>query len=338
MLGANGQGKRRETTKKSLKRKRCTFKFSLPTFMVFIHPPDPALRQPSTATAGLPLFSSFYLLAVLAILPNTFLLKLLLLPFIIWQAWKKPLRRYELLNGLPIERPLSFSNVLIDAFDLICNARGIGWSWSHTPFPRQGTLSPSITSILVKLLLKCTLIDASQHIIHIVCPSVNNPGGGSLFDPNLGPIRSTALAAFAAIWGGLFPASHWPPFLRRPWMSTSIREFWSYRWHQALRHLFTVLGARPGGALLGLPGAIMGAFGVSAVLHHVGLWGLGSGMEFSTLGGFFLFMGLGVVMERYLRKRPGCACEVFLVGHGPCCGHSCGARSCSTGVLDMGCL
>jgi hypothetical protein len=27
-------------------------------------------------------------LAVLAILPNTFLLKLLLLPFIIWQAWK----------------------------------------------------------------------------------------------------------------------------------------------------------------------------------------------------------------------------------------------------------
>jgi hypothetical protein len=56
--------------------------------MVFIHPPDPALRQPLTPTDVLPLFSAFYVLAVLAILPNTFLLKLLLLPFIIWQAWK----------------------------------------------------------------------------------------------------------------------------------------------------------------------------------------------------------------------------------------------------------
>jgi hypothetical protein len=240
---------------------------------------------------------------------------------------RKPLRRYELLNGLPIERPLSFSNVLIDAFDLLCNARGIGWSWSRTPFPRQGALSPSITSILVKLLLKCTLIDASQHIIHIVCPSVNTPGGGSLFDPNLSLVRSTALAVFATIWGGLFvcavldapyhvatligriifrqPASHWPPFLRRPWMSTSIREFWGSRWHQASRHFFIVFGARPGGALLGLPGAVMGAFGVSAVLHHVGLWGLGNGMEFSTAGGFFLFMGLGVVMEEVFKKTTG---------------------------------
>jgi Membrane bound O-acyl transferase family len=240
---------------------------------------------------------------------------------------RRPLRRYELLNGLPVERQLSFSNVLIDACDLLCNPRGFGWSWSRTPLPRQGTMSPSITSILVKLLLKCTLIDASQYIIHIVCPSVNNPGGGSLFNPNLGPVRSAALAAFAGFWGWLSvyasvdapyhvatligrivfrqPASHWPPFMRRPWMSTSLREFWSYRWHQALRHVFTVFGARPGGALLGLPGAVMGAFGVSAVLHHIGLWGLGKGMEFSTAGGFFLFMGLGVLMEEVFKKTTG---------------------------------
>lgn len=49
--------------------------------------PDPALRQPLTLTAVAPLFLSYYALAVLAILPNTFILKLSILPFIVWQAW-----------------------------------------------------------------------------------------------------------------------------------------------------------------------------------------------------------------------------------------------------------
>ena len=39
-------------------------------------------------SAVLPLFLSHYALAVFAILPNTFILKLLLLPFIVWQAWR----------------------------------------------------------------------------------------------------------------------------------------------------------------------------------------------------------------------------------------------------------
>ncbi|KAH9030382.1 hypothetical protein EDB84DRAFT_211442 [Lactarius hengduanensis] len=39
----------------------------------------------------------------------------------------------------------------------------------------------------------------------------------------------------------------------RPWLSTSLHEFWSYRWHQLFRHIFVTFGARPGGALLGQP-------------------------------------------------------------------------------------
>jgi len=50
--------------------------------------PDPALRQPLTVAAIAPLYLSFYALAVLSILPNTFVLKLSLLPFIVWQAWR----------------------------------------------------------------------------------------------------------------------------------------------------------------------------------------------------------------------------------------------------------
>lgn len=51
------------------------------------NPPDSSLRQPLTLTAVIPLYLCYYALAVLAILPNTSILKLSLLPFIVWQAW-----------------------------------------------------------------------------------------------------------------------------------------------------------------------------------------------------------------------------------------------------------
>jgi hypothetical protein len=57
--------------------------------MSFLLPvlPDPAHRQPATLAAIAPALLSVYVQAALAILPNTFTLKLLLLPFIIWQTW-----------------------------------------------------------------------------------------------------------------------------------------------------------------------------------------------------------------------------------------------------------
>jgi hypothetical protein len=51
-------------------------------------PPDPASRQPFTTAAFLPLYSLYYVLAVLSILPHTFIPKLALLPIVLWQAWK----------------------------------------------------------------------------------------------------------------------------------------------------------------------------------------------------------------------------------------------------------
>jgi len=53
-----------------------------------IYSPDLALRQPLTLAALFPLFLGYYAQAVLAILPNTFMFKVLLLPFILWQAWR----------------------------------------------------------------------------------------------------------------------------------------------------------------------------------------------------------------------------------------------------------
>jgi len=105
---------------------------------------------------------------MLANFPNTFILKLSLLPFILWLAWsrvvrlnilmglakwlgyendkelstwnalfpvgaisstcnKKPLRNNEQPEGqdTPVKRPLSVANVLLDAFDLFFNQRGL---------------------------------------------------------------------------------------------------------------------------------------------------------------------------------------------------------------------
>jgi hypothetical protein len=59
-----------------------------PLFSEMVDPfPDLSLRQPSV-TVVFPLFLSFYAMAVLAILPNTFLFKLLLQPVFVWQAWR----------------------------------------------------------------------------------------------------------------------------------------------------------------------------------------------------------------------------------------------------------
>jgi len=50
-------------------------------------PPDPGARQPFTVAAFLPLCVCQYLLAVLAILPHTYVLRLALVPVVLWQAW-----------------------------------------------------------------------------------------------------------------------------------------------------------------------------------------------------------------------------------------------------------
>jgi hypothetical protein len=248
---------------------------------------------------------------------------------------KEPLMKYELTmdQNVPIEQRFSISRVLLDAFDLFGNLRGIGWSKLS---PRWRTVPPSesIPFVFASFLFNITVFDATQYLIQRVSPTVSsNPSGGSIFDPNLSFFPRNALAALAGICGGVWtyslvemlyrvgvlvgrvvlrqPASHWPPVSHRPWLSTSIHEFWSVRWHQLFRHLFIVFGARPGGALLGRPGALMGAFAVSAALHHVAVWGMGYGSDFKSVGGFFLLMGLGAAMEVGFEMATGMRVQGF---------------------------
>jgi hypothetical protein len=264
-----------------------------------------------------------------------------------WTFTKEPLRRYETPKrpqDTPVERRVSASTVFLEAFELLSNQRGIGWSWSSKPFLRDSSPPPSIALLTAKALLKLTVFDASQYIIQSVRPPTMNPKGGSIFDPSLAFVPRSALAAFCGICGGMWthllvdtvyhvaavigrtvfrqPASSWPRAFNRPWMSTSIKEYWNFRWHQLMRHHFIVYGARPGGILFGKPGAFMGGFAASAILHHVGLWGVGNGTEFVTAGGFFLLMGIGAVMEVASTSATG-----LRVGCGRWSGRHCVARS-----------
>lgn len=56
-------------------------------FISSAFPPDPAARQPLTITAILSLYAFHYFLAVLAILPHTYFLRLAFVPVVLWQAW-----------------------------------------------------------------------------------------------------------------------------------------------------------------------------------------------------------------------------------------------------------
>ncbi|KAI9448701.1 hypothetical protein BJY52DRAFT_1365462, partial [Lactarius psammicola] len=250
-------------------------------------------------------FLTYYALAVLAILPGTFLFRLLLQPVFLWRAWrcvvdvnlsawlaqllglqsadhvicwnnllvggvfsmvlrsfewtfiiKEPIRKYELTmdQNPPIEKRFSISSVLLDAFDLLGNLRGIGWSWSPKSLFRWSTPPPpeSIPSIFVSLLFNITAFDAAQYLIQLICPTVSsNPSAGSLFDPNLSFFPRYAWAAFASICAGMWMCSlvgsafriaaligrivfrqhaeHWPPVSQPLWLSTSLHEFWSFR-------------------------------------------------------------------------------------------------------------
>ena len=247
-----------------------------------------------------------------------------------WALVREPLRRYEPpTEGQHdfVERPLSIPNVLLDAFDLICNKRGIGWSWSRKPFPPPSTRSTSIASILTRILVKFTVWDLCLYTANHLRPSTNDPAGDTIFDPALGILPRWASATLFTLCFGMLvytsvdvyyhiaslvgrlvfrqPAWQWPPPSNRPWMSTSIADFWRFRWHGFFRHVFIVFGARPGKALFGRHGALLGAFGVSAVIHDLGLWGLGRGTEFRTVGGFFILMGVGVILERAFEGMTG---------------------------------
>ncbi|KAI0266911.1 hypothetical protein BGY98DRAFT_1148178 [Russula aff. rugulosa BPL654] len=178
-----------------------------------------------------------------------------------------------------------------------------GWSWPYKPFPKQRSWSTSTRTVLIQTSPELPSVRRLPLPRTALRPSVNVPSGDSVFDPTLSFVPRYARAGFYAICGGMMVytlvevfyhtatligrillrqlAWRWPALTHRQWTSTSMTEF---RWHQIFRYIYVVFGA----ALFRRPGALVGAFAVSGVMHDLGMWGLGQGTEFRTVGGFFL--------------------------------------------------
>lgn len=49
----------------------------------------------------------------------------------------------------------------------------------------------------------------------------------------------------------------------------------------------------------------MGAFFASGLIHHLGVWAMGMGTDFTRMVGFFLMMGVGIVLEEAWKAITG---------------------------------
>ncbi|QRW10732.1 membrane bound O-acyl transferase family protein [Ceratobasidium sp. AG-Ba] len=110
--------------------------------------------------------------------------------------------------------------------------------------------------------------------------------------------------------------SEWPPLFDHPYRATSLRDFWTNRWQGTSRRTFSRSGGRLGsvigesiGGLWGKGakpvvsriGYVMGTFLVSGLIHDIGTWGMGGGMDFWRVTGYFLVQGVGIVAESALQ-------------------------------------
>ncbi|TFK75135.1 hypothetical protein BDN72DRAFT_758403 [Pluteus cervinus] len=340
--------------------------------------PEPATRVPLTlrsfALELLPPILVHYAIAYLVLIPNTFALRIGLLPIALWAnlrgatrvdisfndprlvyfnqglvlchivlamrniAWSFVLKPFKRDKLKPTHAPNEHAHEQgespgIDALDLIINLRGIGWDWSRglrlPPETRRTNSMKSFTiSTFTSLVSHILVFDLIHYAVQWFSPdTIGSPLGGSIYDMTL-PLsiripRATiittlsGLAVYSAIQiaydfstlvglhiFGQHP-TQWPPLFETPWLATSLTEFWAKRWHQLFRDSFISMGAKPMSLIAGRAGSVVGAFLVSGVLHDGGMWGMGNGTEFSSVGGFFIIQGLGIVLEGLLRKITG---------------------------------
>ena len=261
-----------------------------------------------------------------------------------WTFYQNPLRRIvqtrspqpngdasslkkDLDGGYP-----SMKSALWDACDLASNFRGIHWTWSNGfHLPKETRPSNSTFAFLTSTALSATLhfciFDVSVHSIRSISLSTfGSPDGGSIFDTTLPPITRYARSSVITLLSGIMfyaviqwiydlntinfillfrqSPSQWPPLFDAPWRATSVSDYWGKRWHQLFRSSFVQVGVKPMSSICGRAG-ILGAFGLSALLHDWGMWAMGRGSYIGHVGGFFLMMGVGCILEDLFKKMIG---------------------------------
>ncbi|KAF9018926.1 hypothetical protein BDZ89DRAFT_1073457 [Hymenopellis radicata] len=304
--------------------------------------PDSWPLEPLTTrtfiTMVLPLFVAYLLTAVLVITPGTYAVRISLLPLSLWLAFRSCTRleanvgnaewvgnNLALMTvvGVIIMRITGWTfqrhhfvrtgtrerAVLIDACDLCCNFRGIGWDWtSGAPPPPQRHLDKR--AFALNALLGYTINALLFEFALLLRDNIFPPSPlrlpftlRRLLQALIYPISTYAhLQAYYHIYSllGVFllsqsPAS-WPPLFNRPWLSTSLSEFWGRRWHQGFRDMFGRVGGQ----------RVLGTFLASGVFHDLGIWGMSrrSGLC-CNLTAYFGMMALGIGAEYAVRRCTG---------------------------------
>ena len=230
----------------------------------------------------------------------------------------------------------TYFQILLDATDLSLNFRGIGWSWARLPnAPTESR--PSLTFFLhtlVSSISHLVLFDLVHRLVQLFGPNaIDSPLGGSIFDPSLPPLHRyscsilitlivgfmiyaamQAMYQLSAVFSLIFlcqSPSQWPPLFDHPWFATSLSQFWSRRWHQLFKDIFVSFGGNTLALLIGRVGRLLGAFFVSGVLHAFGLWGLGQGVDFFKIIGFFMIMAVGILLENSWKFITGSRVDGF---------------------------
>ncbi|KAJ3800697.1 membrane bound O-acyl transferase family-domain-containing protein [Lentinula aff. detonsa] len=258
---------------------------------------------------------------------------------IVWVQSSQPykrLQRIETDSGRVSGSTIAYNGrgqLYLDASDLAFGLRGIGWNWSqglHIPSETRPTSSKTSFAFwtLHSLAFHVLVFDFLHYLVQRFGPGTfGTIFGGSIFDESLPPLIRFCRSTFISFLCGLvvhcaiqiaydfctligvvvlrqLPAQ-WPPIFDEPWRADSLSDFWAKRWHQLFRHFFIGLGWVPLYYVFGRFGGVLGAFFVSGILHYLGLWGLGNGSDVFGMIGFFMLMGVGVILEGFWRKLTG---------------------------------
>ena len=244
---------------------------------------------------------------------------------------------------------------LLDAFELTTRPRGIGWTDSvNTPIPAPPLYKSRSDFLKSRLFIfiRNTLVMDVCDILLRAFPDICNPTGGSMFYTHLPPIQRYFVSTIINLIFGLFgylaitttqvwmsaigvgllgqSPSDWPPLMDRPWLSTSLHEFWGRRWHQMMRRPLAILGGIPGEWIAGRVGMVLGVFIASGLFHEFSAYVLPGHLDHRvTL--FFTLQAVGILAEDLYRKVTGqksggwlgrAWVALFVVGFGQLCGMS----------------
>ncbi|KAJ3482612.1 hypothetical protein NLI96_g6871 [Meripilus lineatus] len=218
---------------------------------------------------------------------------------------------------------------LLDTLEVSLTLRGIGWQ-----FGRHVNVSKEYRPLERGPFLKATAVCFVQNYLVLdiclvsfkVLPGIGESTGGSLYYSGLHPLIRYPLAlsltllsmvtlvsgmqtcyALATLFGVailLQSPSQWPPIMDNPFAADSLHDFWSKRWHQALRRTFVVSGGIPGYWIGGQSGFVLGTFLASGLFHEGGTYLVGRGIDHNvTL--YFVLQGVGLLLERYWRYITG---------------------------------